>query len=387
MKDRLNDTIEILEQLVGFASISGTSTHDIIGYISGYLQDHGVKSELSYDNQGERANLFATIGPAISGGIVFSGHTDVVPVEGQHWATDPFTLTRVNNKLYGRGSVDMKGFLACALASVPLWQGSKLKKPIHLAFSYDEEIGGYGMPVLLNSMAQLPLRPAIVIVGEPTEMALITAHKGGFEMRTEIVGHAVHSCNPLHGVNAISAATKFIAKIDEIATRMAANPYVNSAFEPPYCTFNVGTIKGGTARNATAGWCNFNWEFRPMPGQNSDSIIEEIIHYAEAEILPAMQAVHEDATIKVVTEAPVPALDDSNAAMAAEFISSITGLNSRDVVSFGTDAGYFSDAGFSTVVFGPGSISRAHQPDEYIKTEELGEGLLFLEQVFRRLSE
>ncbi len=386
MNDRLNNTIEILEQLVGFESISGKPTHGIVGYINNYLKDLGVSAELSYDDNGERANVFATIGPQIDGGVVLNGHTDVVPVQGQHWSTDPFTLTRTDNKLFGRGAVDMKGFLACVLASVPTWQALTLKKPIHIAFSYDEEIGGYGMPVLLNSMAHLPFQPEIVIVGEPTDMRLITGHKGGYEMRTEITGHAVHSCNPLKGVNAITAATAVIGKIEAIARRMAENPTPGSAFDPPYCSFNVGTIEGGTARNATAGWCNFNWEFRPMPGQNGDEIIAEIEQYTKTELLPAMQAISADAAINIITEAPVPALDDSNATEAAEFVSRITGLNSRDVVSFGTDGGYFSDSGFSTVVFGPGSISRAHQPDEYIEIEELEQGLEFLAKVGRQLS-
>lgn len=382
----LGNAIEILQRLVGFPTISGRPTHDIIAYVSSYLESHGVQPELSYDEQGERANLFATIGPAIDGGIVFSGHTDVVPVDGQAWSTDPFELTRVDSRLYGRGSVDMKGFLACVLASVPVWQATALARPIHIAFSYDEETGGYGMPVLLNSMRRLAVRPAIVIVGEPTEMALITGHKGGFEMRTEITGHAVHSSNPLKGVNAISAATALIAKIEEIAVRKAANPHPDSPFEPPYCTFNVGTIEGGTVRNATAGWCNFNWEFRPLPGQDSDSIIAEIADYAEQELLPAMKAISTDADIKIITEAPVPALDDANASAAVEFVRSITGLNSTNVVSFGTDGGYFSDAGFSTVVFGPGSISRAHQADEYIEIDELEAGLRFLKQAALQLA-
>ena len=386
MNDQLNNAIEILDHLVSYDSISGRPTHDIVGYITGYLQDLGIEPVLSYDDKRERANLFATIGPAVDGGVVFNGHTDVVPVEGQRWATDPFKLTRKDNRLYGRGAVDMKGFLACVMASVPLWQTFRLNKPIHIAFSYDEEIGGYGMPVLLDSMAKLSLRPEIVIVGEPTEMTVITGHKGGYEMRTEITGHAVHSCNPSAGVNAISTATALIAKIEEIAQRMAASPSQSSAFEPPCCTFNVGTIEGGTARNATAGWCNFNWEFRPMPGQNGDDVIAEIREYAETQLLPAMKSVSANANIEILIEAAVPSLDDSNAAIAAEFVSQITGLNSRDVVSFGTDGGYFSDAGFSTVVFGPGSISRAHQPDEYIKIEELEDGLEFLAKAGRQLS-
>ncbi len=387
MADNLNSTIEILENLVSFNSISGRPTDGIVGYIKDYLQGLGVDVTLSHDEAGERANVFATIGPETDGGVVFSGHTDVVPVEGQDWHTDPFKLTRKDDQLHGRGSVDMKGFLACVLGTVPSFQRAGLKKPIHIAFSYDEEIGGFGMPVLLKSMAGNSFKPEIVIVGEPTEMKLITGHKGGYEMRTEIDGYEVHSSNPSLGVSAISAAAKLIAKIEEIGARKAANPIPGSQYVPPYSTFNIGVIEGGTATNATAGWCNFKWDYRPMPGENGAATIAEIENYAAEELLPPMKTVNERADVRVITETPVPALDDRNAAAAAAFVSEITGLNSQDVVSFGTDAGYFSDAGFSTVVYGPGSITRAHQPNEFIKVGELAEGLGFLEKVAKRLSE
>ena len=386
MTKTLENTIEILERLVSFDSISGKPTHGIVGYIQEFLSDQGIESTLSFDEAGERANVFATIGPQIDGGVVLSGHTDVVPVVGQKWTTDPFALTRKGDRLHGRGSVDMKGFLACVLGSVPTFKQANLQKPIHIAFSYDEETGGYGMPVLLESMAKNAFRPAVVIVGEPTEMQLITGHKGGYEMRTEITGFEVHSCNPTKGVSAISVGSKLIAKIEEIGARLAAKPYPGSPFDPPFCTFNVGIIEGGAARNATAGWCNFDWEFRPMPGEDGAQYTAELEAYAANELLPAMKAVNSNADIKIITEAPVPALDDRNAAAAAAFVSDITGLNSQGVVSFGTDAGYFSDADFSTVVFGPGSITRAHQPDEYVEVGELVDGLDFLAKMSRQMA-
>lgn len=385
MPDTLDNTIEILECLVGFDSISGKSTHGIVGYIQDYLSRHGIAATLSFDDAGERANVFATIGPEIDGGVVLNGHTDVVPVEGQRWSTDPFKLVRQGNRLYGRGSVDMKGFLACVLASVPRFKAANLSKPIHIAFSYDEETGGYGMPVLLQSMADNSFRPEVVIVGEPTEMKIVTGHKGGYEMRTEITGHEVHSCDPTKGVSAISVAMKLIARIEEIGARRARDAIAASPFEPPYPTFNIGTIEGGAARNATAGWCNFDWEYRQMPGEDGAATIAEIEAYAATELLPAMQAVNPATDIRIITELAVPGLDDRNAAAAAAFVSEITGSNSLGVVSFGTDAGYFSDAGFSTVVVGPGSISRAHKPDEYIEVRELAQGLDFLEKVSKRL--
>lgn len=378
--------IPVLERLVGFESLSGRPTHGIVGYIKQYLEALGVPVILSFDAAGERANVFATIGPESDGGVVLNGHTDVVPVEGQTWATDPFTLTRVVDRFYGRGAVDMKGFLACVLASVPMFQAAGLKKPVHIAFSYDEETGGFGMPVLLESMAGLGFRPEIVIVGEPTEMGIVTGHKGGDEMRTEIVGHEVHSCDPGRGVSAVSVAMRLIAKIEEIGARVAANPVAGSPFHPPYGTFNVGTIEGGAARNTTAGWCNFDWEYRPMPGEDSAAILNEIRDYAAQVLLPPMRAVHPEAGINIITEVLVPGLDDRNAEAAAAFVAEVTGRNSRSVVSFGTDAGWFSNKGYSTVVCGPGSITRAHGPNEYIELSELAQGMDFMRAIARRLS-
>jgi len=321
MSTSLENAVEILEKLVGFQSYSGRPTHGIIGYIQDYLKEQGVDVTLSYDDAGERANVYATIGPEVDGGVVLNGHTDVVSVEGQAWNSDPFTLTRSGDRLFGRGSVDMKGFLACVLASVPRFKAATLSKPIHIAFSYDEENGGYGMPVLLESMATKAYRPEVVIIGEPTDMRIVTGHKGGFEMRTEITGAEVHSCDPTKGVNAISVAMKLIAKIEEIGAERAASAKANSPYSPPYPTFNIGTIEGGAARNATAGWCNLNWEYRQMPGEDGTKTIAEIEAYAANELVPAMQAVNPRANIEIITEVALPALDDRNAEKAAAFVS------------------------------------------------------------------
>ena len=387
MENKVAETIKILEKLVSFQSISGTSTREINNFIVECLMRHGVEPVLSYDGDGERSNVFATIGPKIDGGVLFNGHTDVVPVEGQKWSTDPFTLTQIEDRLYGRGSVDMKGFLACALASLPNFLAANLSRPIHLAFSYDEETGGFGMPVLLKSMAENQFQPGVVIVGEPTEMKIITGHKGSYEMRTEISGYEVHSSNPLLGVNAISVAMELISKMEEIGQDRASNPIPGSPYDPPFATFNVGIIEGGAASNATAGWCNFDWEYRPMPDEDGEKTIAEIENFANTKLLPKMKEISDEADINIITQAPVGGLDDRNAAKASAFITEITGLNSKGVVSFGTDAGYFSDKGYSTVVFGPGSINRAHKPDEYVKVSELRQGLEFFEKVAKHLNQ
>ena len=379
-------SLEILEKLVAFPSVSGLPTHEIIKYIKNFFEDHGLDVILSYDEKKERSNIFTTIGPREDGGILLNGHTDVVAVEGQNWKTDPFKLTKIDQRLFGRGSVDMKGFLACAMASIPFFQSQSLKKPIHLAFTFDEETGGFGMPVLLESLKAENIKPEIIIVGEPTEMNIVTSHKGGDEMRTEITGFEVHSCDPERGVSAISAAMKVIAKIEEIGLRLSSNPYKNSPFEPPFGTFNVGTIEGGAARNATAGWCNFDWEFRPMPGEDNKKIISEIKEYVSSVVLPPMQKVNKQANIEIITEVSVPSFDDRLSEKAANFVSEVTGKNSRGVVSFGTDAGYFSNGGYSTVVCGPGTISRAHAPDEYITVEEMKQGMKFMKDIATKLA-
>lgn len=385
MSDTLAEAIAVLERLVSFPTISARPNHDITSYVRDYLASHGIESALSFEESGERANVFATIGPDVDGGVILNGHMDVVPVEGQDWATDPFSLTRQGDRLYGRGAVDMKGFLACVLASAPIFAAANLSRPIHIAFSFDEEIGGYGMPVLLDWMSAHAPRPHAVIVGEPTEMKIITGHKGGYEMRAEVTGLAAHSSNPGLGVSAISYAMRLIAEIEKLGRARAAAPIPGSPFDPPYSTFNVGTIEGGAARNVTAGWCHFDWEYRPLPGEDGAATIAEI--QAAADRLSAeMQVAHPEAGVRIITEVAVPALDDRNADAAVNLITDITGLNSRGVVSFGTDAGYFSDAGFSTAVFGPGNIDRAHKPDEYITVSELAEGLTFLKKLADRFA-
>ena len=384
MGDRLTEAIEVLERLVAFPSLSARPNDDITGYIRDYLAGHGIGSTLSHEETGERANIFATIGPDVDGGVILNGHMDVVPVEGQDWTTDPFLLTRKGDRLYGRGAVDMKGFLACVLASVPAFKAADLSRPIHIAFSFDEEIGGYGMPVLLDWMAAHAPRAEAVIVGEPTGMKIITGHKGGYEMRAEVTGLAAHSSNPAMGVSAISYAMKLIAKIEALGRARAAAPIAGSPFTPPFSTFNVGAIEGGAARNVTAGWCNFDWEYRPLPGEDGAATIAEVQACADA-LTAEMQAIDPSTGVRIITEVAVPALDDRNAEKAVALISEVTGLNSCDVVSFGTDAGYFSDAGLATAVFGPGDISRAHKADEYITTGEMADGLAFLDKLARRL--
>ncbi|WP_216825367.1 acetylornithine deacetylase [Kiloniella sp. EL199] len=387
MMDLLSSTKEILGKLVSFQSLSGQSNLDIISYIEEYLKRHGISSSLSYDETKKKANLYATIGPVVEGGVALNGHTDVVPVKGQSWATDPFVLTERNNRLYGRGAVDMKGFLACSLAMIPEFQRSGLKRPIHVSFCYDEEIGGFGAPVLADDIVSKNFKPDVMIVGEPTNMGLVTGHKAGMEITTRFTGFEVHSSQPNKGVNAIEFASRFIGKVLEVGARLAAEPKINSPYDPPYTTCNVGRIDGGAASNITAGSCEIVWEIRPIPGDNGQAIFQEILDFSDNELLPEMQRASPEANIVTVLDANMPSLDASDDSPAVTLIRKLTGSNTRGVVSFGTDAGYFERVGLSTVVFGPGSIDQAHKPDEFIEISELERCLSFLHDLAKHQSQ
>jgi acetylornithine deacetylase len=281
----------------------------------------------------------------------------------------------------------MKGFLACMLAAVPLFQARPLAQPVHLTFCYDEEIGGLGAPHLVAQMMAEGPRPAVAIVGEPTEMRVVSGHKGGFEMRSEIVGLAGHAADPRQGVNALFIAGRFIAKLEEMAAQLAGEARENSSFDPPYSTINVGTLHGGAARNIIAGHCIIEWELRPIPGENGRAILNEIDRFARETLLPEMRILAPQATILTIEEAVVPGLDPAEAAAAVALIGEITGLSGTECVSFGTDAGHFCQSGISTAVFGPGSITRAHRPDEFIEEQELAACLAFLDKLALRLAQ
>jgi acetylornithine deacetylase len=387
MEDRVNSAVAILDRLVAFESLPGQSNLDLVAFVRDYLADNEVESFLSLDESGSRANLHAWVGPSVDGGVVLNGHTDVVPVDGQAWTSDPFQLTRRDGRLYGRGTVDMKGFLACMLAAVPTFQAHPLTRPVHLTCCYDEEIGGLGAPHLVTQITtQGGPRPAIAIVGEPTEFRIVSGHKGGFEMRTEIVGLSGHASDPRKGVSAIFFAGRFVARLEEMAAQLAIEARENSEFDPPYSTINVGTFRGGTARNVIAGHCIIDWELRPIPGEDGRAILAEIDRFARDELLPEMRALAPQASIFTTEEAVVPALDPADGTEAVALISEITGINSTECASFATDAGHFCHGGISTAVYGPGSIKRAHRPDEFIEERELAACLAFLDNLAYRLS-
>lgn len=362
---------QMIERLVGFDTVSAKSNLALIDFAQDYLESRGARCRRSVNAEGTKANLLASLGPAVAGGVVLSGHSDVVPVEGQPWDSDPFTLREDGERLYGRGTADMKSFLAIALGLVPEFTARPLARPIHLAFSYDEEVGCTGVPALIEDLTSSLPEPALVIVGEPTSMQIVNGHKGCFLFETRIKGQAAHSSLPQLGANAIIAAGRIVAHIAGLAEakRAAADP--DSPFDPPYTTFNLGEIDGGKAINIVAQDCRFTWEFRPLPGEDTEAVMAEVERFATQEALPKLREFAPDASIETRRPATVLPLAPESDGAAETLVRRLSGANDSAVVSFGTEGGLFQAAGLSTVVFGPGSIDQAHQPNEYISLDQV----------------
>jgi len=379
----LDETKSVLRDLVAFDTTSRNSNLPLIEFVADYLSDRGATTRLIPSTDGAKANLFCTIGPDIPGGVVLSGHSDVVPVDGQDWSTDPFTLTEANGKLYGRGTADMKGFIACTLAMTTRFAEMDLRRPLHYAFSYDEEIGCLGVGRLIDAIrSELP-RPAAVIVGEPTGMQIATAHKGICAMTTTVRGREAHSSRPQDGVNAIDAAASLVSYLYRLCDELAETAR-DDRFEPPYTTFNVGQITGGDAINIIARECLLNWEFRPIPGSDPDRIIACVEAWVKDELLPRMQATDPSCYIENICEFVVPPLDAPDGSVPEVIAREATGLNSTGTVAFVTEASLFADAGIPAIVCGPGDIAQAHQPDEFIEVSQLDACLGFLERIARQ---
>lgn len=333
------------------------------------------------DATGGKANLFATIGPREMGGVILSGHTDVVPVGGQEWAADPFRLTERDGRLYGRGTADMKGFIALALALVPQARRRRLERPLHLALSFDEEVGCLGVPLLIRALPEGTARPRRAIIGEPTEMRVANAHKGCRFFATRVRGREAHGSTPERGLNAIAAAAEIVAEIGRLAAarRAAASP--GNGFDPPHTTFNIGRIEGGSATNIIAGDCRLAWEFRNLPGDDPDAIEAEIERFVAADLLPRLRAAHAEAAVETVRVANVPPLVPEAGSPAEALAARLAGANKATTVAFVTEAGHFQTAGIPAIVCGPGSIHQAHQPDEFIALDQLAAGAAFLDRL------
>ena len=375
--------VAILADLVGFPSVSLRPNGDIVSHIETYLGGHGISCQRDAHEDGERFNLLARIGPKADGGVLLSGHLDVVPADAAGWREDPFRLRREGGCLYGRGAVDMKGFLAMALAMAPEFQAraDDLTEPLYLAFTFDEEIGCFGaerMPAFLDAAGATP---RIAIVGEPTGMTPINGHKGGMELVTHVRGTAGHASKPGQGVNAIFAAARIIEFINETAATCAGQPASGSPFDPPFTTLSVGTIRGGEARNIIPDSCSFDWEIRAHPGDDPHRVLGQVNRFIEEQVVPAMRA--GNPACEVVTEmlSDVPPLAARQGSAAAALISRLWTNQPPSVVSFGTDGAYFQQAGLDVIVIGPGGMAQMHQPDEFITEDAIDEGLLFLERL------
>ena len=371
---------DILERLVSFDTTSHKTNIPLILYVEDFLRGHGVPSYLVPTEDGQKASLFATIGPEDVAGVALSGHTDVVPVEGQAWDSDPFALTLRDGRYYGRGTTDMKGFLACVLAAVPRLKAAKLKKPVHIAFSYDEEVGCTGVrPMIAEMGKKLPL-PRIVIVGEPTDMRVVDAHKGPVRWQVDIAGRAAHSSMAHLGVNAITTAGQIIGELARIEAELAART-PDHRFEPPYPTLQVTTIEGGTASNIVPVSCRFGFEIRSMPGLDIGAIERRLQHFIDTVCLPGMTARAPEAGITVTRTNDVPPFGTPDDSEAVALALALAGQNETFAVSYATEAGLFQDAGAPSVVCGPGNIAQAHTANEWIAASELEKCAQFIDKL------
>ncbi|MDF2491406.1 MAG: acetylornithine deacetylase [Pseudomonas sp.] len=361
----------LLAELVGFATVSRDSNLALIGFVRDYLQGLGVSSELIYNAERTKANLLASIGPSVPGGVVLSGHTDVVPVDGQAWTVDPFCLSETDGKLFGRGTADMKGYLASVLAAVPTFLSSPLRRPVHLAFSYDEEVGCLGVRSLLEVLPQRIPQPALCLIGEPTELQPVLGHKGKLAMRCHVRGAPCHSAYAPYGVNAIEQAARLIGRLGEIGAELAEPSRHDGRFDPAYSTVQVGVIKGGTALNIVPADCRFDFEVRALPDFAPQGVVEKLQDYAEQALLPRMRAVSVDTAIRFEPLSAYPGLATAPDSEAARLIARLCGSDAFGTVAFGTEGGLFDQAGIPTVVCGPGSMDQGHKPDEYVSVEQM----------------
>lgn len=377
MKGPRYSPAELLGRLVAFDTTSHKTNLPLIGFVEDYLLQHGVTTTLLRSGDEDKASLFATIGPAGVPGIALSGHTDVVPVAGQTWDSDPFTLSERDGRYFGRGTSDMKGFLACALAAVPDFMARTLKTPIHLAFSYDEEIGCLGVRPMIEAMGELLVKPRMVIVGEPTSMKVVDAHKGPVRWQVEVMGRAAHSSMAPLGVNAITAAGVLLGELARIENDLKAEP-PDARFDPPYPTLQVTTIEGGNATNIVPVSCRFQFDLRALPGLDPTDIERRLRVFAEKKVIPAMRRVAPESGVAIRTMNQVPPFQaDANSDVVALALQ-LTGQNQTYAVSYATEAGLFQAANAPSVVCGPGDIAQAHTANEWISAEQLALCMAFM---------
>ncbi len=378
---------ELLTRLVAFDTTSRNSNLDLIGFVRDLLDHHGIASELITNEERTKANLFATIGPIDRPGLVLSGHTDVVPVDGQHWSSDPFALTARDGCLFGRGASDMKGFIAAVLALLPEIKAMAQERPVHLAFSYDEEVGCKGVPHLLNRLVEiLPVLPKACVVGEPTGMKVANGHKGKAGYCCTVTGRASHSALNHQGVNAVEIAAVMVAKLRDMNLNFQAKgPFVDG-FDPPHCTVTTGVMTGGTALNIVPSSCRFEFEFRLLPGQEAKALLATIQDFASTTLLPPMKSIASEATIEWRELMSYPALGSDHPSEIERISCTLTLTEEPQKLSFGTEAGHFAKRGIPSIVCGPGYIDVAHKPDEYVEISQLNVCTSFLRNLVSQIA-
>jgi acetylornithine deacetylase len=377
----------MIRRLIAFDTTSRESNLALIDFVRNYLGDHHVESELVFDGERRKANLYATIGPPDHGGVMLSGHSDVVPVDGQAWDTEPFAVRERDDKYFGRGTSDMKSFIAIALAMVPEFLAARLATPIHLALTYDEEVGCLGVRRLIAALADRPNRPLLCIVGEPTLMQPMTGHKGKRSFHCHVTGFECHSGIAHRGVNAVEAAAELVAHLKAMARHKRDDGPFDADYDPPYTTIHTGRIAGGTALNIVPKDCDFDFEFRYLPGEDPEAPISALRAFADQRLLPEMRAVRAEAAIEFAELSAFPALDTAEDAEITQLALALTGANGTGKVSFGTEGGLFQRAGIPTIVCGPGSIEQAHKPDEFVDLEQIVQCETFLRRLFDRVCE
>lgn len=376
------DTVDWCRKLIRHQSVSMTPNLTLIDEVKAFLDELGYDTLVVRDPTETKANLYATIGPNVAGGVILSGHSDVVPTEGQDWASDPYEIDIRDDKMYGRGTCDMKGFLACLLAKAETFKNADLRVPIHLAFTYDEEVGCLGVPSLVEAINNLPHKPAMCIVGEPTEMKVITQHKGKFSARAHVTGRSGHSSLPREGVNAVEFASEFVVFLRKLGRECRDKGPHDDEFVPNHTTFHTGVINGGTQLNIIPQNCFVDFEFRNLPNDDRDALKAKIYDYIENTLQPEMREIYDDVGIEVEVISDVPGLATGDDEEVTKLVMALTGANTTGKVSFGTEAGAFSVLGeIPTVVCGPGNIEQAHKPDEFVELDQLGRCEVFLDKL------
>ena len=382
---QLSDTVALLGDLIAFPTVSELSNLDMIAYLAHLLEQSGAQVDIYHDDIGHKANLFATIGPQKDGGIVLSGHSDVVPVAEQDWSSPPFEMIEHDGRLYGRGTCDMKGFIAAAVSMAPYFNQIVRDRPVHFAFTYDEEVGCFGARALAESLKEKGITPGVAIIGEPTSMRIIEGHKGCYEYTTRFSGLAGHGSSPDRGVNAVEYAVRYVTRLLSLKEELRKRSPESSRFDPPWSTINTGSLIGGVAHNVIASHAQVEWEMRPVQASDAEFVKHDLQSFCEEELLPAMRAICPDAEIATEVIGEVEGLEPADSNEARNIVMELTGSNSADVVPFGTEAGIFQSFGMSAVVCGPGSIEQAHKPDEYVSIDQLQQCLDMLGRLGRKL--